>query len=254
MGAERQSILRIVSSVCIIISVGHYLLNKQIPIFTTQQNFFGISTMNWCDSATCSNCSNYVGKGPYIAPGPSKIQDVISMSVLQKKVHFDSFRGLKYLDHTSLSRYYRCHSTSKYQTNDSIKWCDERVFLKNKSPLVALVSFHGSGNTWLRYLLEQASGIFTGSIYCDEVLKSIFPGESVVSGNVIAIKTHHADATTLPKDVQLATGREKYDKAVLLIRDPFDALVSEANRRWNSKRSLNNHIGLADETSFISKF
>lgn len=32
---------------------------------------------------------------------------------------------------------------------------------------IALASYPGSGNTWLRYLIEGASGIFTGSIYDD---------------------------------------------------------------------------------------
>lgn len=31
----------------------------------------------------------------------------------------------------------------------------------------ALASYPGSGNTWTRYLLEAASGVFTGSIYKD---------------------------------------------------------------------------------------
>ena len=34
-------------------------------------------------------------------------------------------------------------------------------------PPVALASFPGSGNTWLRHMLEGASGIFTGSRYKD---------------------------------------------------------------------------------------
>lgn len=34
-------------------------------------------------------------------------------------------------------------------------------------PPVALASFPGSGNTWLRHMLESASGIFTGSRYKD---------------------------------------------------------------------------------------
>jgi hypothetical protein len=33
--------------------------------------------------------------------------------------------------------------------------------------MTALVSFPGSGNTWVRYLLETASGVFTGSVYID---------------------------------------------------------------------------------------
>ena len=37
---------------------------------------------------------------------------------------------------------------------------------KCRSPM-ALASFPGSGNTWLRHMLEGASGIFTGSRYKD---------------------------------------------------------------------------------------
>ncbi|KAK4293256.1 hypothetical protein Pmani_034036 [Petrolisthes manimaculis] len=32
---------------------------------------------------------------------------------------------------------------------------------------VRLVSFPGSGNTWLRYLVESATGVFTGAVYND---------------------------------------------------------------------------------------
>ena len=34
-------------------------------------------------------------------------------------------------------------------------------------PRVALASFPGSGNTWIRYLLDSSSGIFSGSWYGD---------------------------------------------------------------------------------------
>ena len=34
-------------------------------------------------------------------------------------------------------------------------------------PPTALASFPGSGNTWLRFLIESATGIFTGSRYKD---------------------------------------------------------------------------------------
>ena len=37
-------------------------------------------------------------------------------------------------------------------------------------PLVALASFPNSGNTWIRYLIEGITGIFTGSLYRDESL------------------------------------------------------------------------------------
>jgi hypothetical protein len=34
-------------------------------------------------------------------------------------------------------------------------------------PTVGLVSYPSSGNTWLRYMIEGASGYFTGSMYND---------------------------------------------------------------------------------------
>ena len=43
------------------------------------------------------------------------------------------------------------------------------TIFSNKNPLhlVSLASFPNSGNTWLRYLIEGATGIFTGSFYDD---------------------------------------------------------------------------------------
>lgn len=45
--------------------------------------------------------------------------------------------------------------------------CLSRRTLKNSLPPVALASFPGSGNTWVRHLIETASGIYTGSVYKD---------------------------------------------------------------------------------------
>ena len=40
-----------------------------------------------------------------------------------------------------------------------IDWCHENGFWANSyGPRVALASFAGSGNTWMRYLLQQSSG------------------------------------------------------------------------------------------------
>ena len=238
--------------VSLIISISNFLANTQLPVFVLLFGGSQFSTNHTHQCVKACNCSDNV-TSPYIAPGPSKIVELVPLSVLQKNVQLDSHDGLKYLDHVSLSRFYQCHSSTKMSLSDA-KWCSGRTFRNKGSPIVALVSFHGSGNTWLRYLLEQATGYYTGSIYCDSALKAVFPGESVASGNVVAVKTHHSDSRDLPKDIQLATGQEKYHKAVVLVRNPFDALISEANRRWNSKQSRNAHIGLANEASFISKW
>ena len=247
----KQKVLFFIASIALLLSIEEFLNNHQVPVLMTSSQVV-VDNTDQCVPNSC-NCSSNWATGFYLAPGPSEIQKLVPKNVLDTKVHLDSYEGLRYLDHASLSRFYQCQPSNKRVFNNDTKWCSERTFLNQKSPLVALVSFHGSGNTWLRYMLEQATGTFTGSIYCDSALKAIFPGESVASANVVVIKTHHADSRELPIDVQLATKQEKYDKAIVLVRNPFDALVSEANRRWNSKRSQNDHVGLANEASFISK-
>ncbi|MEQ2169020.1 WSC domain-containing protein 2, partial [Goodea atripinnis] len=46
--------------------------------------------------------------------------------------------------------------------------CKERMFLPHRSSsLVALSSFPGAGNTWVRHLIELVTGYYTGSFYFD---------------------------------------------------------------------------------------
>lgn len=245
---------QIIVGLSLLVSIHKFLHTSEIPVVML---LYGREVHPEAKDSLCNNwtCTCPIGLAhPYIAPGPSELQPLVPMSILNKSVNFDSLNGLKYLDHNSLSRFYQCQPSNSIDFHGpKVKRCSERTFRDPNSPIVALVSFHGSGNTWLRYLIEQATGYFSGSIYCDSILKKVFPGEAVASGNVVVVKTHHADARTLPKDVQISTGQEKYHKAIVLVRNPYDALVSEANRRWNSNRSVNSHVGMADETSFISK-
>lgn len=121
----------------------------------------------------------------------------------------------------------------------------------------ALASFPGSGNTWLRYLLQvtfynenyqypgyiyliiknsrilllqQATGIYTGSVYKDYgLLKSGFPAESISNSSVLIVKTHEFG----PKAWAF------FKKAVLLVRDPAKAILAEFNRQSGG------HVGFA---------
>ncbi|XP_059622700.1 WSCD family member AGAP003962 [Phlebotomus argentipes] len=96
--------------------------------------------------------------------------------------------------------------------------------------VVALASFPGSGNTWLRYLLQQATGILTGSVYKDYgLMKSGFPAESVRNSSVLVVKTHEHG----PKVWQ------NFDRAILLVRDPQKAILAEFNRQSGG------HVGFA---------
>ena len=88
-----------------------------------------------------------------------------------------------------------------------------------------LISAEGSGNTWLRGLLEKATGVCTGFEWCDAAMRARgFVGEGVASGKVLVAKTH----VTIPK------WRERkglYDSAVFLLRHPAQSLIAEWNRR-----------------------
>ena len=72
------------------------------------------------------------------------------------------------------------------------EWCNGPLqYLDPPGPKTALASYPGSGNTWVRYLIQHISGYITGSVYNDHSLKKIgFPGEGETNGKVIAIKTH----------------------------------------------------------------
>ena len=97
---------------------------------------------------------------------------------------------------------------------------------------VALVSVPGSGNTWVRGLLEKATGICTGSIYCDSPLRNKgFVGEYVHDGSVLVVKTHTSDYQW--KDAKLIKRNREdayYSSAILLIRNPFDTFIAERHR------------------------
>ena len=67
----------------------------------------------------------------------------------------------------------------------------------------------------------------------DRVLyKSGFPAARVTNGSVVVVKTHE-DPASLPN----------CERAVLLIRNPFKAIVSYFN--YEESRTKNKHVGLA---------
>ena len=111
---------------------------------------------------------------------------------------------------------------------------------------VGLVSVPGSGNTWVRGLLERATGICTGSIYCDQPLRQRgFMGEYVQSGSVLVVKTHTSDYQWKGTPVAVRNNEDAlYGSAILLIRNPYDTFVSEHNRLETLKRLGSNTIGI----------
>ena len=122
---------------------------------------------------------------------------------------------------------------------------------------VALVSLPGSGNTWVRGLLEKATGICTGSIYCDRTLREGgFCGEGLRGTNLIAVKTHDSSLAWRGGGRAEPT-RPVFDKAIFLIRNPFRANIAEWNRqisrKYASEQSGSSHVKYVSSPAFFGK-
>ena len=118
---------------------------------------------------------------------------------------------------------------------------------------VALASYPGSGNTWLRGLLETATGICTGFEFCDISMRvKGFAGENIVSGAVSVVKTHGYPHW---KNKRRHNTGVHFDSAVVLVRNPLDTFVAEWNRRVannfrGSTVSLTSHVKSAGKEMF----
>jgi len=71
--------------------------------------------------------------------------------------------------------------TKQYQT------CKNLSFERQRG-IVGLISYPGSGNSWVRQLLETSTGVFTGSVYCDSsYIQAGMIGEGIRSNFVAAV-------------------------------------------------------------------
>nr|XP_054771256.1 WSC domain-containing protein 1-like [Lytechinus pictus] len=104
--------------------------------------------------------------------------------------------------------------------------CEDTRLMPNKTfPTIALASFPGSGNTWVRHLIEASTGYATGSVYNSRILASqgfIGEKEDFRIGTTLTVKTHYRLKGTMVG-------------AVLIVRNPYRALLSEYNRKKGGK-------------------
>jgi len=113
--------------------------------------------------------------------------------------------------------------------------CPPAMHFSQSLPVTALYSFPGSGNTWVRHLLQIATGIYTGSIYNDlSLLEKGFTGEYHRDGSVIAIKTHVGPFNN--------KNHVNFERAVVIYRDPQHSILAEANRRHSQS-----HVGVLSQ-------
>ena len=181
-----------------------------------------------------------------------KISDIVDMNLfISDRALFRKFPQAKYLSSKANQQlryctlealapdFYNLSRMVNQEDGDQCTKLEDMHFtgadgLSSMWPRTALASFPGSGNTWLRTLLEQLTGIFTGSEdRCDRVLRaSGHLGEGITTNDVLAIKTHFA------KD-------NGYGKAIVLVRDPFDAILAEYHRS-----TLWSHVGKLEPAHF----
>ena len=110
--------------------------------------------------------------------------------------------------------------------------CKKMSFRDSGVPTL-LVSYPGSGNSWVRQVLESSTGIYTGSDRdCDvDYIKAGMLGEGISSENVIAVKFHLGP---LPK--------RPFKKVIYIIRNPYDAAIADYQRHC---AALNERVNIS---------
>lgn len=109
-------------------------------------------------------------------------------------------------------------------------------------PTTGLISFPGSGNSWIRHLIQQATGLWTGSVFHD---RRLFEGglraelDDCNDKGSVVIKGHYPD--------QGAQVNCTFDRAIIVMRDPYRAVLSEFN--WRKTRK---HTGVAEPRLYQS--
>nr|XP_021531215.1 WSC domain-containing protein 2 isoform X2 [Aotus nancymaae] len=127
-----------------------------------------------------------------------------------------------------------------YQTQVQDNRCMDRRFLPGKSKRSLLWPAPRCRQHMGRHLIELATGFYTGSYYFDGSLYNKgFKGERDHwrSGRTICIKTHESGQKEI----------EAFDAAILLIRNPYKALMAEFNRKYGG------HIGFAAHAHWKGK-
>lgn len=164
----------------------------------------------------------------------------------------------KFLPHTELAMYKDCQARmAKWQIG---KECQCQFMNTSGHSRVALVSLPGSGNTWLRGLLEKATEVCTGSLFCDKTLRAGgMCGEGLREG-VLVVKTHDTRlqwTNVIYKSGMWSDSRPFFDAAVLLVRSPFRAMIAEWNRqnayRFSSGQRGSSHVKYLESSQYFSE-
>jgi len=118
---------------------------------------------------------------------------------------------------------------------------EARFLLESESmgEKVALASYPRSGNSLLRSLIERMSGVVTGSDTAPSRTLSMalqafgVRGEGVIDERVQVVKTHFPE--------RLGFGAFEASRAILLVRNPWDAVDSYFNMTLTNSHNATMH-------------
>ncbi len=162
---------------------------------------------------------------------------------------------------------------NRQSCNDSyglVGYIPEEKMFERKPPL--LLSFPGSGNTWIRLLIEYCTGYYTGSLYNDNELNTVLVGEKSCGIRTAAIKSHPNELRIIPE--KLPNGiiedrikplnkkeRKKcnrgmvhnWEKIIMLVRDPFLSIFADTQRLISGHHSGSISYKVYNNHSYVQK-
>ncbi|XP_061558764.1 sialate:O-sulfotransferase 1-like isoform X1 [Phycodurus eques] len=215
------------------------LVNNTINTFPIHSFQTNLTTQSCIETCTDKELPLAVFKKPHcFCTWTSSLFSLDQQSARHQCAETTGLNSISNSTHTTPTEqdYYQVYHTPVLDSR-----CKERMFLPQRSSsLVALSSFPGAGNTWVRHLIELMTGYYTGSFYFDGTLYSRgFKGEKDFwrSGRNICVKTHESGKKEI----------EMFDSAILLIRNPYRSLMAEFNRKCAG------HLGHASDAQWKSK-
>ena len=177
-------------------------------------------------------------KSPYEQP-PCKLSNCVDLLTLSEQILLKNCekKAVQYTGHQLP------HSTCRFMRGGI-----------SQHP-VALNSQEGSGNSWLRGLLEKATGICTGFNGCDVEMRARgFLGENIKSAHVLVVKTHvHIPKWIGEKSNVRLLYESSYGSAIFLIRNPAHGMIAEWNRKVTIKKiksSNSSHTNVISQNEF----
>ena len=222
--------------------------------------FYGLGLSLYRESQILSQRLPYTYSNIYASVSSAAEDRLQSSNTYFNEEMCESQMCYEFLDKQDLLHFTYCWKRTNLTAEPSRSVC--RFLNASDRAPVALASFPGSGNTWVRGLLQAATGVCTGTIYCDTTLRrSGFPGESLRSGKTLVVKTHQTDPRwtgvyyppgTVDKYFKKRADIPVYRSAIFVIRNPFHALVAEWSRQMTVNMSGNHIITIGEK--YYSKY